>query len=221
MRPRAFKADLRAEGGGDTPRKITGHAAVFDSLSLDFGGWKERIAPGAFARSLRDGQDVVALFAHDDREVLGRRSAGTLDVREDQQGLAFEISPPDLEHARKVMVLIQRGDLSGASFAFRTKKDTWGRLDGNWVRTLLDVDLFDISPVTFPAYPGTDLALRGLDVSRERYTALREAEIQMAAAGLATAVATEGVSAGAAAEEAGRLLQVHRAHLTYLAGLSL
>lgn len=214
MRPRAFTAELRADGAEGKAQRILGHAAVFDSLSVDFGGWKERIAPGAFARALREGQDVVALFAHDDREVLGRRSAGTLEVREDPQGLAFEIDPPmDLEHARKVMTLIQRGDLTGASFAFSTKRDQWSRVDGAWVRTLLDVDLFDVSPVTFPAYPGTDVSLRSAaDVGRERYTALRDAETRMAQAGLAQAIAAE-------VEAAGVILTAHRARQTHLAGL--
>jgi HK97 family phage prohead protease len=174
---RDFAAKLEVRAAAEGGRKhIVGHAAMFDSLSVDFGGWKERIAPGAFGRTLREGQDVVALFDHDTKELLGRRSSSTLNVYEDAHGLAFDIDPPDLEHARKVVMLIERGDLRGASFAFTTRKDAWNRIDGAYVRTLLDVDLYDVSPVTFPAYPATDVSMRGFEVAR---------------AGLAAAIASE------------------------------
>jgi len=154
--------EFRVDQGDDMPPKISGHAAVFDQLSEDLGGFRERIAAGAFANTLQNA-DVRALFNHDPNFVLGRNKAGTLRLKEDITGLAIEIDPPDTQVARDLMISMQRGDISQMSFGFRTKNDKWDKVDGKWVRTLLDVELFDVSPVTYPAYTQTDVAVRSLN----------------------------------------------------------
>lgn len=152
--------EFRVDSENDKP-KMYGHAAMFDSLSEDLGGFRERIAPGAFAKSL-ESDDIRALFNHDSNIVLGRNKAGTLRLKEDKNGLAIEIDPPDTQAARDLMVSMQRGDINQMSFGFRTIADKWDKLDGEWVRTLLEVDLFDVSPVTYPAYSATDIAVRSM-----------------------------------------------------------
>lgn len=153
-------AELRAVND-DGKLMLRGHAAVFDVLSEDLGGFREKIDPGTFAETLRQ-DDIRALFNHDPNFVLGRNRAGTLTLREDGVGLAMENSPPDIEWARGLMATIQRGDVSQQSFSFITLDDTWETVNGENVRTLKRVQLFDVGPVTFPAYPQTDVAGRSL-----------------------------------------------------------
>jgi HK97 family phage prohead protease len=142
--------------------KISGHAAKFDVLSEDLGGFRERIAPGAFAKTITSG-DVRALFNHDSNIVLGRNKSGTLRLSEDSAGLAFEVDAPQTQLVRDmVLAPIARGDVNQCSFGFYTLQDKWAKIDGEWVRTLLEVELFDVSPVTYPAYPQTDVGVRSL-----------------------------------------------------------
>ncbi|QLI80801.1 HK97 family phage prohead protease [Chitinibacter fontanus] len=155
----SIKVEQRSEG---VAALIQGHAAVFDQLSEDLGGFRERIAPGAFAKTIQK-LDQRALWNHNTDYVLGRRGAGTLRLREDSKGLAIEIDPPDTQYARDLMVSMQRGDVDQMSFAFATISDRWDKVDGEWIRTLLEVDLFEVSPVTFPAYSQTDVSARALD----------------------------------------------------------
>ncbi len=161
---RAFAlADVRIEGQQDEPTRIVGHAAVFDVLSEDLGGFREKIAPGAFAKSL--GGDIRALFNHNPDIVLGRTVAKTLRVAEDNHGLAVEIDPPETAGAVAVVEALRRGDVTQMSFGFRTIEHRFDRnLDsGEVIRTLIEVELFDVSPVTFSAYPQTDVAVRSFD----------------------------------------------------------
>jgi hypothetical protein len=142
-------------------RRIAGHAAVFNTEG-DGGWFREKIAPGAFADSIQV-DDVRALWNHDPNFVLGRNRSGTLRLREDERGLAIEVDMPDTQFARDLLVSIERGDVSQMSFGFRTVKDSWERsTEGNNLdlRTLEKVKLFDVSPVTFPFYPETDVATR-------------------------------------------------------------
>lgn len=151
---------------GDEPTKIIGHAAVFN-MPADIGGaFREQIAPGAFTEAItRD--DVRALFNHDPNYVLGRNTSGTLRMSEDVKGLAIEIDPPDTQWARDLMVSIGRGDISQMSFGFCAESQTWEEAnDGTITRTLNKVQLFDVSPVTYPAYAQTDVAVRALEQYR-------------------------------------------------------
>ena len=156
-----FFAETRSEIAGDTLR---GHAAVFDTIATIGRGY-EAIARGAFAPVLSN--DVRALINHDPSLLLGRVSAGTLRLQEDSQGLAFEVDLPDTQPARDLRALIERGDITGASFAFQPGQMTRTRAaDG---KTLITHTAFsalrDVSPVTFPAYSETDIALRALDLT--------------------------------------------------------
>lgn len=168
---RCFVVDeLRVEGRGDAKKPVIyGHAAVFNQLSEDLGGFREQIAPGAFASAVKE-DDVRALFNHDPNFVLGRSKSGTLRLSEDNTGLAIEIDTPDTQIARDLMVSMERGDITQMSFGFRVMPDgsNWGQSsDGSVIRTLTNVRLYDVSPVTYPAYPQTDVAMRSLDVFRK------------------------------------------------------
>lgn len=162
---RAFVVDeLRIDKQNDKS-KIIGHAAVFNSLSHDLGGFREQIAPGAFADAVKN-DDIRALFNHNPDYILGRNKSGTLRVWEDSTGLAIEIDPPDTQVARDLMISLERGDITQMSFGFSVKPggQNWAEdSEGQAIRTLTDVNLFDISPVTYPAYPETDVAKRSLD----------------------------------------------------------
>ena len=168
------RIEIRAEG--DEPGKLTGHAAVFNE-EANIGGWFiERIAPGAFTKSIGRGDDVRALWNHDPSSILGRTRSGTLSLREDDRGLHVEIDPPDTQLGRDAMTLIKRGDVSQMSFGFRVVAEKWEDRDGTEVRTILEADLFDVSPVTFPAYEGTSISARSSREVVEHRRAEREQE---------------------------------------------
>jgi HK97 family phage prohead protease len=158
MERRAY--NFTVEKRDDETKKLIGHAAVFDTIG-DGGFFREKISPGAFTKSIQS-DDVRALFNHDSNYVLGRNTAGTLKLSEDQRGLVVEIDPPDTQWARDLLTSIERGDISQMSFGFETIKDSWERGAKNEpdLRTLEEVKLWDVSPVTFPFYLETDIALR-------------------------------------------------------------
>jgi uncharacterized protein len=154
--------------------KIEGHAAVFNKLSEPMWGFREKISPGAFKNSITS-DDVRALFNHDPNYVLGRNKAKTLTLEEDERGLFIQIDPPDAQWARDLQESIRRGDISQMSFGFVTIKDSWeykkeGK--GETIRTLEEVKLFDVSPVTYPAYPQTTVKVR------DYLSAIKEAETE-------------------------------------------
>jgi len=159
MERRTYEAsELRVDEGDKAV--LTGHAAVFETLSLEMWGFREKIAEGAFADTLGK-DDIRALWNHDTNLVLGRKSAGTLDLREDRTGLAVKINPPDWASAQ--VETIRRGDVSQMSFGFRVLEDGWDtdRNDPDLlIRTIRKVQLLEVSPVTFPAYPDTDIKAR-------------------------------------------------------------
>lgn len=162
---RAFVVEgLVIETRDDGKKTMRGHAAVFGQLSEDLGGFREQISPGAFADAIGT-DDVRALFNHDPNFVLGRNRSKTLRLSEDATGLAIEIDPPDTQYARDLLVSMERGDITQMSFGFSARPggQDWAKNDaGQTVRTLKKVRLFDVSPVTYPAYPQTDVAVREL-----------------------------------------------------------
>jgi len=162
---RFFTPEFRAYQE-DGKKKIGGYAAVFDVWSDDLGWFREKIARGAFTDAIKTG-DTVALFNHDSSIVLGRRSSGTLRLKEDDKGLHMEVDLPDTQAANDLYTLIERGDIKQQSFGFTVEANEWkfaqkpGELDE---RTITKVrELFDVSPVTFPAYPDTTIAKRSRD----------------------------------------------------------
>lgn len=157
---------IRSDDG--EPATIKGHAAVFDQWSEDLGGFREKIQPGAFTNTIAK-DDIRALWNHNPDYVLGRNKAGTLKLAEDDRGLAVAIMPPDTQWARDAMVSIDRGDVSQMSFGFYTVSDDWNHPEDGDSRALAERELveckvFDVSPVAFPAYPATDVAIRALGV---------------------------------------------------------
>lgn len=162
MERRFFTIELRAEGGqadGQAPT-LRGYAAVFDQLSVVlYGMFREKIAKGAFASSL--GDDIRALWNHDTNLPLGRTKAGTLRLEEDSHGLRVEIDPPHTQAGRDAVESIKRGDVDQMSFAFDVLEDEWDQDDQQQlIRTLRKVKLYEVSPVTFPAYTGTSVSAR-------------------------------------------------------------
>jgi hypothetical protein len=156
--------DVKVEERGEGKKpKISGHAAVFDSLSENLGGFREKIDIGAFDDVLKD--DARALFNHDRNFVLGRVGAGTLRLSVDDTGLKYEIDPPDTQAARDLMTSMERGDINQSSFGFIIDSDKWEEdEDGRTIRTITKVrELKDVSPVTYPAYTDTAVAVRSMN----------------------------------------------------------
>jgi len=165
------------EERADGPPRIVGYASVFFDGSPDtqyelWEGAVERIMPGAFARAIEE-DDSRALFNHEPDNLLGRTSADTLSLSEDKRGLRYEIIPPDTTIGRDVTEMVRRGDLQGSSFAFTTTDEEWRKEDGVMIRELRGVKLYDVGPVTYPAYEGTTTGLRaaGSDEARASFEA--------------------------------------------------
>lgn len=163
MKVREFRMlgdiEMRAEDDGNKT-VVRGYAAIFDSPSEPIGwdGFTEIVKPGAFAKTIHEA-DVRALWNHNPEIVLGRTKSGTLRLAEDGKGLAVEIDWPEWAGAQ--LEQIRRRDVSQMSFGFRTVKDRFlTTQDGKTVRELIEVELFDVSPVTYPAYPETDVFVR-------------------------------------------------------------
>ncbi len=157
---------VTARAGGH--KTISGYAAVFHrsddprTQCAIADGVVERIRPGAFDRALREAHDVRALYNHSPDNLLGRTSSGTLRLSVDSRGLRYEVDfdPKDSDHQR-VLVKIERGDLTGSSFAFRASAVTWEDNQGeDSIRWVEDVTLYDVGPVTYPAYSATTTGLR-------------------------------------------------------------
>ena len=157
-------AELRI-ADSDGGSVIEGHAAVFDSWSETLGGifpFKEIVRKGAFNESIGK-DDIRALFNHDPNYVLGRNRAGTLELVEDEVGLRVRITPPDTSWARDLQASIRRGDITQMSIGFIVEEDKWSTEKGMDTREIRKVQLFDVSPVTFPAYTATDVGVRAME----------------------------------------------------------
>jgi hypothetical protein len=170
MEKRYFNIDTRTEKRDDGSTTITGHAAVFNQMSSDLGGFREIIAPDAFSNVLND--DVRALVNHDSSLLLARTSSGTLNLEQTEKGLQYSFDVPDTTYGRDLIISMERGDITQSSFAFTIEDDSWETTDEGEVRTINKVkQLYDVSPVTYPAYPDADdltLAQRSLAIYREK-----------------------------------------------------
>lgn len=164
---RTHTVEMRVKdaGYGKKTPTMEGYAANFNSLSEDLGGFREMLMPGCFADALKT-SDIRALFNHDPNLILGRNASGTCRLVEDERGLKFEIDPPETSYAKDLQVSMNRGDVSQCSFGFRVAEggDAWRKEpDGTWLRSIMKVDrLYDVSPVTYPAYTSTSCAVRSL-----------------------------------------------------------
>ena len=162
---RTANDDVKLRSEGETV-VATGYAAVFNSLSSNLGGFTERIDKGAFTKTLKEA-DTRAMWNHDPNHLLGRVSAGTLRLAEDDKGLRYEIDLPNTTIGRDVAELLRRGDVTGSSFGFRVIEDSWGESETGFpLRTLTQVSLRDVGPVSLPAYADTEAGLRSLAEAR-------------------------------------------------------
>lgn len=168
--------ELRLKDDDDESNAITGYAAVFNSWSEDLGFFKEKIERGAFKTTIEDG-DIRALINHDPNLIIGRTKNGTVRLWEDERGLGFEIDLPETSYAKDLRESIKRKDITQNSFGFQTVRDLWS--DDGKRRTLVEVKLFDISPVTFPAYKQTNVKMRLQEIG-VNYDALGVALIRSA-----------------------------------------
>lgn len=146
----------------DQPAIISGYAAVFNSKTSIGDYFEEIIMPGAFSRSITTNSDIRALFNHDWNNVLGRTKSGTLRLSEDDRGLKFEVELPNTSLARDLAESMARGDINQCSFGFYIEdagKETWDYSVEPALRTIHEVELFEISIVSLPAYDDTEAAL--------------------------------------------------------------
>jgi uncharacterized protein len=157
----------------DGQRVISGYAAVFFNAAdpgTEYNLWSniyERINPAAFNRAIQERHDAVGLFNHDDNYLLGRVANGTLALSVDSVGLRYEITVNDQDDDHKrVIAKIERGDLRGSSFSFVPTSVMYVTEGDKEIREIMDCDLYDVCPVTVPAYEATSTALRS-DQQRE------------------------------------------------------
>lgn len=151
MERRTYEMNAEVRQIGDR-RVIAGRAVPFNKKSTDLGNWFEVIEPGAFSI---DG-DIRALWQHDSSYVLGRTTAGTLEIEEQSDGIHVQVDPPDTTWARDALVSMERRDVSGFSFGFIVKRHEW---KGN-IRHVQEAELLEVSVVSFPAYETTAEVLR-------------------------------------------------------------
>ncbi|ULO10270.1 HK97 family phage prohead protease [Paenibacillus sp. 19GGS1-52] len=160
-----------ATEGEVSKRTITG-AIKYDTDSEEMSDWYgdvfiEQIASGAFDESLA-ARDVVGLWSHDTSQVLGNTKSGTLRLLSGKQELRFELDLPDTTSGNDAFAIIQRGDVDGVSFGMRVTKEKWAsenREGGGklYKRSILNAELYEISPVAFPAYPANEVSARSLE----------------------------------------------------------
>ena len=161
---RNFNLELRGE---EESRHIEGYGSVFNSRSLDLGGFQEIIAPGAFDGVI-ERSDVKALLDHNaERGILARsrNGKGSLSLELDERGLKYSFDAPHTNLGDEVVEGLKRGDYSQSSFAFTVESDSWTKEeDGSYLRTINKIgNLYDVSIVANPAYTDTSVALRSLD----------------------------------------------------------
>jgi hypothetical protein len=174
---RLFVPEFRANYS-DEQRRISGHASVFGK-SARIGSHWEQIDERAFTGALDRPDDVRFLLNHNPDNLLGRTVSGTLELATDEGGLQVRSELPDTTLGRDVKELVKRGDLTGMSFGFMPKDDKWGRApDGRQLRTITDLELFDVSLATYPAYKDSnDVALRTVDFRNAQKVDVRRSQL--------------------------------------------
>jgi uncharacterized protein len=175
--------EVRAEGDGMTFR---GYAAVFNSWSEDLGGFRERIRPGAFDKSMAQKRAIKMFHNHNSDIVLASTRAKTLTLTSDERGLVAEAQLPDNYWGIYVRDAVKRGDIDSMSFGFQAIADEWSK--DFTERELSEIRLFEVSDVSgWPAYPATSASVRELaeevsvepDVLADAFKALREPEVML------------------------------------------
>jgi Escherichia/Staphylococcus phage prohead protease len=164
------RATKKGEGDKATPA-LEGYAAIFgeDYVLYESKSFKmiERVKQGAFTRALEEKQDVRCCFNHNPDNVLARTTNGTLVLDQDKKGLSYDADLDARTHiAQDVRCFVDRGDVTGCSFAFSVRKQTWTEVEEDgfttYQREIEDVDLYELGPVLFPAYEGTSVGARAV-----------------------------------------------------------
>ena len=173
MEKRIFNVETRVDSTDDGKDVVVGYASVYDSRSNNLGGFYEYIERGAFNEELISKSDVRALINHDPNLILARNTSGTLKLSSDERGLKYEFEMPETSYGKDLAISMKRGDITQSSFAFTVAEDEWSTDDeGNNIRTIKKIDrLYDVSPVTYPAYNMAEsdlvVAKRGLKEYQE------------------------------------------------------
>jgi len=187
-------ANSGAEGGG---RIFRGHAAVFDRLSHDLGGYRVKIAPGAFTKVLDTNPDVHMVWDHDTRYVMGRTRNNTLELREDPMGLHTWCRLAPVSYVDDLAVLMEGGYIDQMSFACDIGSDTWTETDDEITRTINEVSaLYDVTVCAQGAFPQTDSRL-----AADLASAIEAGRVQAGRADTAATPGSDGETAAAPAEE--------------------
>jgi uncharacterized protein len=179
---RIESARISSRAAENSPGVIEGYAALFNEETV-IGSWfRERILPGAFKDSLAT-DDIRVAFNHSPNAILGRTSAGTARVTEDERGLRYEADAPDTQPGRDTVTSIKRGDITGSSFQFEVENDA----DEEWdysqtkqgklpLRTIKRAKLWEGGPVAWPAYENTTVSARAMAVVEEARAAVAAAQ---------------------------------------------
>ena len=147
---------------------LIGYAAIFNSRTTLWEGFDEIVAPNAFSKSLSENRDVRSLRDHDWAKVLGRTKSGTLRLFEDERGLKFEVDIPNTSYANDLVESMERGDINQCSFGFFITKEELDWDSDPVVRTILEVDLWEVSIVSIPAYDDTEASvMRGKQLKND------------------------------------------------------
>jgi HK97 family phage prohead protease len=160
---RTFPIEELRAAEDDTGRTLAGYPVIFNSLSEPMWGFRETVRPGAFTKTLQE-RDILSLWNHDSSKPLGRTGNKTLTLAEDDRGLRYDNTVPETTWGKDAYISVQRGDVKGMSFAFSVVKEVWHEEteDGEPLREILEARLYEVSPVTFPAYPMTEVEARAI-----------------------------------------------------------
>jgi HK97 family phage prohead protease len=164
--PREGRVPTAARASDEPASQLRGYAVVFNKRSVLLWDFVEIMRPSSVDRTLSEGTDLRALWNHNSEFTIGRVSAGTLTVRKRTRGLEAAIDPPTW--AKHYVESIHRRDVTGMSFAFRALEDDWHLEEGMVIRDVLDMEMSEVSPVSFPAYPDTSITVgaeSGRDIS--------------------------------------------------------
>ena len=171
MEKRIYNIETRIDSTEDGKEIVVGHASMYNTRS-EFMGFYETISENAFTDDLIKSSDVRALINHDQNLILARNTSGTLKLEADKKGLRYEFEMPQTSYGKDLAISMKRGDITQSSFAFTVDEDEWSTDEnGNDLRTIKKIKrLYDVSPVTYPAYTDANdliIAQRGLKEYKE------------------------------------------------------
>ena len=190
MEKRIFNIENRFETREDGQEVVVGYGSIWNSRSENLGGFYEYISPDAISQETIDKSDVRALINHDPNLVLARSTAGNLSLSVDEKGLRYEFSIPETSYGKDLAINMKNGNINQSSFAFTVGSDEWSTdEDGNDIRTITSIEkLYDVSPVTYPAYSQAEsdlvVAQRALAMYKENKE-IKEEETDLVARSLA------------------------------------